>query len=91
MNYLLSLRYYFAAQKKANYASVPLHKSSHALWEVGDGIIPNKTIKISAWNVNGFRSIAKKGNLIEFIENEQPDIICLNETKLDLKVYEKFR
>lgn len=37
-------------------------------------------MKIITWNVNGIRAAYKKG-LIEFIEREDPDILCLQETK----------
>jgi exodeoxyribonuclease-3 len=54
-------------------------------------------MKIYSWNVNGIRSVDKKGALSEFITHEQPDIICFQETKahetqLDLAFpeYEKF-
>ena len=39
-------------------------------------------MKIIAWNVNGIRSIIKK-NLSDFINNEDPDIFCLSETKIN--------
>jgi exodeoxyribonuclease-3 len=42
-------------------------------------------IKIIAWNVNGIRSILEK-ELIELIENENPDILCLGEIKLSNKI-----
>lgn len=38
-------------------------------------------IKIYSWNVNGIRAVIKKELLLPFIENEQPDILCLQETK----------
>jgi exodeoxyribonuclease-3 len=38
-------------------------------------------MKIYSWNVNGLRAVSKKG-LFEWIENEKPDILCLQETKL---------
>lgn len=38
------------------------------------------TIVIS-WNVNGFRSVLKKG-FTEWVESFNPDIICIQETKL---------
>lgn len=38
-------------------------------------------MRIYTWNVNGLRSILKKG-LMDFIKNEDPDILCLQETKL---------
>ncbi len=38
-------------------------------------------MKIIEWNVNGLRAIWNKGALQELIQKENPDIICLNETK----------
>lgn len=37
-------------------------------------------MKILSWNVNGIRAIAKKG-FLEWFKSEQPDILCLQETK----------
>lgn len=37
-------------------------------------------LKISSWNVDGLRSWLKKGGT-EFLEKEQPDVLCLQETK----------
>ena len=37
-------------------------------------------MKIISWNVNGIRAVAKKW-LHEFIEEESPDILCIQETK----------
>jgi len=39
-----------------------------------------RNLRILSWNVNGLRSIAKKG-FLEFIENDAPDILCIQETK----------
>lgn len=39
-----------------------------------------KSIKLVTWNVNGIRASSKKG-LLEFIDHENPDILCLQETK----------
>jgi len=38
-------------------------------------------MKIISWNVNGIRAVARKGNLQEVFVNEQPDVLCLQETK----------
>jgi len=38
-------------------------------------------MKIYSWNVNGIRSVDKSGKLTEFIEKEQPDIVCMQEIK----------
>lgn len=37
-------------------------------------------MKIISWNVNGIRSILKKG-FLDFIKKQNPDIICVQETK----------
>lgn len=37
-------------------------------------------MKIISWNVNGIRAVAGKG-LFEFLDREQPDIFCMQETK----------
>ncbi len=53
-------------------------------------------LKICSWNVNGLRAVLKKGALQQFIGSEQPDILCLQETKakpgqaeIDLPEYEE--
>ncbi len=38
-------------------------------------------LKIYSWNVNGIRAVHNKGLFTPFIEQEQPDILCLQETK----------
>lgn len=54
-------------------------------------------IKIYSWNVNGMRAVVRKNEFVPFIEKEQPDILCLQETKaeqgqaeIDLKDYEEY-
>ena len=37
-------------------------------------------MKIISWNVNGIRAVMKKG-FIDFVNNEKPDILCIQETK----------
>ena len=39
--------------------------------------------KIWCWNVNGVRSVLKGGSLVKFLNEVKPDILCLNETKID--------
>lgn len=41
-------------------------------------------MKIITWNVNGIRACSGKG-LLEFIEDQVPDILCLQETKAHLE------
>jgi exodeoxyribonuclease-3 len=54
-------------------------------------------MKLYSWNVNGIRAVTRKNLLMPFIEAEQPDILCLQETKagaghtdLDLPGYHQF-
>ena len=53
-------------------------------------------MKLISWNVNGLRAVMNKG-FMEYIEQEDPDIICLQEIKLakgqlevDLPQYHEF-
>ncbi len=38
-------------------------------------------MKLYSWNVNGIRAVWNKGLFQKFIEEHQPDILCLQETK----------
>jgi len=38
--------------------------------------------KIISWNVNGLRACVAKNTFYPFVEEEKPDILCLQETKL---------
>ena len=49
-------------QKMANFLSKPLHGPSTEMWEYGVGQMPSH-FKVAFWNVNGIRSIIKKGNI----------------------------
>jgi exodeoxyribonuclease-3 len=40
-------------------------------------------MRLYSWNVNGIRSVINKGSFESFIKSEQPDILCLQETKAD--------
>jgi len=39
-------------------------------------------MKIISWNINGIRAVIKKG-FLDFLKNEKPDILCLQEIKID--------
>ena len=40
-------------------------------------------MKIYSWNVNGIRAVLKKGTFQSFINEHQPDVLCLQETKAE--------
>lgn len=40
-------------------------------------------MKLYSWNVNGIRAVLAKGELQKFIACEDPDILCLQETKAE--------
>lgn len=53
-------------------------------------------MKIFSWNVNGLRAVIRKGAFEKFIEEKNPDVICLQEIKskkdqveIDLRDYEE--
>jgi len=39
------------------------------------------SLKIYSWNVNGIRAVWNKKLMLPFIDKEQPDILCMQETK----------
>lgn len=54
-------------------------------------------IKIYSWNVNGIRAVIRKELFAPFIQEHQPDILCMQETKaqqgqaeIDLPDYEEY-
>lgn len=40
-------------------------------------------MKLISWNVNGIRSVHKKGALVPFLKKMKPDIACFQETKAE--------
>jgi len=38
-------------------------------------------MKIISWNVNGIRAVIRKKNFFEFVSEQEPDIVCIQETK----------
>lgn len=54
-------------------------------------------MKLYSWNVNGIRAVIKKGAFQSFVEEHEPDILCVQETKaqqgqaeVDLPEYQEF-
>jgi exodeoxyribonuclease-3 len=41
-----------------------------------------RAMKLISWNVNGLRSVLRKG-FLDYIEKEKPDILCLQETRCE--------
>lgn len=44
-------------------------------------------MKIVTWNINGYRSAERINALEELVSNNNPDIICLQELKMNKKLY----
>ena len=40
-------------------------------------------MKLYSWNVNGIRAVVRKGELQKFLNEYNPDIVCLQETKAE--------
>jgi exodeoxyribonuclease-3 len=54
-------------------------------------------LKIYSWNVNGIRAVLKKDAFVPFVRKDQPDVLCLQETKakqgqaeIDLPEYREY-
>ena len=45
--------------------------------------------KLISWNVNGLRAVLKKG-FETFLEQQQPDVLCLQETKVSVDITDQF-
>ena len=45
-------------------------------------------MKLYSWNVNGIRAVLGKGSLQKFIEEHDPDVLCLQETKAERGQFE---
>lgn len=43
--------------------------------------LKGETMKIYSWNVNGIRAVANKGELDNFFDKFDPEILCIQETK----------
>jgi hypothetical protein len=56
------------------------------MWEYGRGVTSDK-IKIATWNVNGIRSLVNRRRLIPYLEANQIDILCVNETKINYDAF----
>jgi hypothetical protein len=48
-------------------AQIPRHLPTTDRWQICEGKIPSKELRISGWNVNGIRSVIKKNELCPFI------------------------
>lgn len=49
----------------------------------------NNLLKIVTWNVTSCRTVAKSGALMDYIEREGPDVLCLQETKMTKEAVEE--
>ena len=59
--------------------------------KLGDGKWKKDVIKLATWNINGIRCIQKKGELRNYIEDNKPDALILNETRIDETKYEEYK
>lgn len=46
-------------------------------------------LKISNWNINGLRAVNGRGDLKKYLMGQHIDILCLNETKIDIATLDK--
>lgn len=51
--------------------------------------MPKTKTRLHSWNVNGLRAVLRK-NFNSYLESEQPDILCLQETKISEDLVDRF-
>ena len=61
----------------------PAREEASTAVEAEDPECINRKQRIWCWNVNGIRATLKSGSFATFMERAKPDILCLNETKID--------
>ncbi len=49
-------------------------------WKVA--AFPGSTVRVYSWNVNGLKAVMGRKDLQNFLQSEDPDVLCLNETKM---------
>eukprot|EP01068_Selenidium_serpulae_P013760 Selendium_serpulae@DN6002_c0_g1_i3.p1 len=86
------------AENKSSTASKVPEAPRKPLSACGESNIQSSTtqleaneMKVVTWNVNGLRSVLKDNAILkEYVKAEQPDVLFLNEVKLNEKVKEDF-
>ena len=76
----------FAYGSKKSTKSEPSQSNSV---QFGDGNVDKCSVRVSVWNVNGLKAVLKKGQMQEYIDKYNPDIVCFNETKVSEILEEK--
>ena len=64
---------------------VPPHPSPYTRLRNRSEFDPDRHLKILTWNVNGLQAMYRRRWLRDLYDNEQPDIVCLQEVKLQAK------
>jgi len=64
-------------------------KETHEIDDFTQPNLDSDEIKIVTWNVAGFSAVLKKG-FEKYLSSESPDILCLNETKINSVPIDKF-
>lgn len=50
---------------------------------------PDGNVDLWSWNINGINAVLNKGDLIAFMKEVNPTVLCLNETKTSIDMIEK--
>ena len=51
----------------------------------GTGVFPGPLVRVASWNLNGLRAWVKKEGVLNFVQRDDIDVLCFNETKLQTK------
>ena len=72
-------------------SNLPLLVGASNAAETDEPVCANRNHKIWCWNVNGIRSTLNNGTFERFMSQAKPDILCLNETKIDEVALSKWK
>jgi len=67
---------------KKKTASSEKGKDQKSNSDFSEPTLESDELRITTWNVASYNTICSKGYFDEYLKNENPDILCLNETKV---------
>lgn len=76
-------------KKRESKKNVNLYELPRSFHKPHEGKFKNGKVSIWHWNINGINSVLTKGAFQGFLDQEDPDIVCLNEIKIDDEKLEK--
>lgn len=78
-----------ATKKDSKAEEGKFNKDGDYVGKLGNGKFGKDKILVASWNVNGIRAVQKKHELEDYFKAVNPDILCINESKIDTIAFQK--